>query len=104
MTGGDASRNCSMMKARIHQRPKSSTQSGKARTGQWVLDYEPAEKKKLDPLTGWSGSGDMRGQVSLAFDDVDSAVAYAQAHGLDYEVHALAPNPLKLQSYADNFR
>lgn len=79
-------------------------QSGKARVGQWLLDYEPAERKRLDPLTGWSGSGDTEGQVRLAFDDVDAAIAYAVARGLDYEVVALGPNPLKLQAYADNFR
>jgi hypothetical protein len=56
------------MKARIHQRPKSSMQSGKAKVGQWLLDYEPAEAKRLDPLTGWTGSGDTSGQVLLAFD------------------------------------
>lgn len=92
------------MKARIHQRPKSSMQSGKARVGQWLLDFEPAEAKRLDPLTGWAGSGDMAGQVRLAFDDLDAAVAYATARGLDYEVVRLGPNPLKLQAYADNFR
>lgn len=92
------------MKARIYQRPKSSMQSGKAKVGQWLLDHEPAEPKRLDPLTGWAGSGDTNGQVRLAFDDLDSAVAYAVAKGLDYEVTPLGPNPLKLQAYADNFR
>lgn len=92
------------MAARIHQRPKSSMQSGRARVGQWLLDFEPAEAKRLDPLTGWTGSGDMAGQVRLAFDDLDAAIAYATTQGLDYEVVRLGPNPLKLQTYADNFR
>jgi hypothetical protein len=92
------------MKARIHQRPKSSMQSGKSKVGQWLLDYEPAEAKRLDPLTGWAGSGDTTAQVGLAFDDLDSAVAYATAKGIDYEIVRLGANPLKLQAYADNFR
>jgi len=92
------------MKARIHQRPKSSMQSGKAKVGQWLLDYEPVEAKRLDPLTGWAGSGDTSAQVRLAFDDLDSAVAYATAKGIEYDVIRLGPNPLKLQAYADNFR
>jgi hypothetical protein len=92
------------MTARIHQRPKSAMQSGKARVGQWLLDFEPAEAKRLDPLTGWAGSGDTAGQVRLAFDDLDAAVAYATARGIDYEVVRLGPNPLRLQAYADNFR
>ena len=92
------------MKARIHQRPKSSMQSGKANVGQWLLDFEPAEAKRLDPLTGWAGSGDTSNQVRLAFDDLDSAVAYATAKGIDFEVVRLGANTLKLQAYADNFR
>ena len=79
-------------------------QSGKARVGQWLFDYEPVEAKRLDPLTGWTGSGDTSTQVRLAFDDLDSAVAYAAAKGIDYEIVRLGPNPLKLQAYADNFR
>ncbi len=79
-------------------------QSGKAKVGQWLLDYEPAEAKRLDPLTGWAGSGDTSAQVRLTFDDLDSAVAYATAKGIDYEVIRLGPSTLKLQAYADNFR
>ena len=79
-------------------------QSGKARVGQWLLDFAPAEAKRLDPLTGWAGSGDMDGQVRLAFDDLDAAIAYATAKGIDYDVVPLGPVTLKLQAYADNFR
>lgn len=92
------------MRARIHQRPKSSMQSGKAKVGQWLLDFEPVEGKRLDPLTGWAGSGDTSAQVRLAFDDLDAAIAYAAARGLDYDVIRLGANPLKLQTYADNFK
>ena len=53
------------MSARIYQRPKNAMQSGKARTGDWILDFVPAEAKKPDPLMGWAGSGDMRQQVQL---------------------------------------
>ena len=48
------------MSARIFQRPKNAMQSGKARTGQWILEFDPAEAKQPDPLMGWAGSGDMR--------------------------------------------
>ena len=92
------------MKARIYQQPKSSMQSGRRRVGRWLLEYEPQEKKRLDPLTGWFGSGDVRGQVSLSFDSRESALVYAEAQGLDVDVEPLGPRSLKLQAYADNFR
>ena len=33
------------MRARIFQRPKTSQQSGHAHTGDWVLEYQPAERE-----------------------------------------------------------
>ncbi|HWI86553.1 MAG TPA: NADH dehydrogenase ubiquinone Fe-S protein 4 [Sphingomonas sp.] len=94
-----------MVQARIRQRIKSSMQSGRAREGEWILEYEPAEAKRPDPLTGWAGSGDTREQVEIGFATLDAAKAYAEKHGLAYHVTAGGPaRSLKLQTYADNFK
>jgi len=93
-----------MVQARIRQRIKSSMQSGRANEGTWVLEYEPAEAKRPDPLTGWAGSGDVRDQVRLGFPTLDAARAYAERHGLAYHVTAGSGRTLKLQAYADNFK
>ncbi|MBV9840538.1 MAG: ETC complex I subunit [Sphingomonadaceae bacterium] len=91
------------MAARIYQQAKSSMQSGKAQVGRWVLEHEPAEPKRPDPLTGWAGSGDMNRQVRLTFDSLDAARAYCQREGLPYHVVSNQQRPLRLQAYADNF-
>jgi hypothetical protein len=95
-----------MQKARIHRTPKSAMQSGRARAGTWTLRYEPAEPQRLDPLTGWPGSGDTRAQVSLAFPSAEAAVAWCEAKGIPHEVEAAPPvrADIKPKSYADNFR
>jgi len=93
-----------MPTARIFQRPKSSMSSGKYRTDRWQLEFEPAEAKRPDPLTGWAGSGDTREQLRLFFASAEDAVAYAKREGLDYSVVPSPKKELKLQSYADNFR
>jgi len=90
--------------AHIYQTPKNAMQSGKARTGTWVLEHEPAEAKRPDPLTGWAGSGDMRQQLRLTFPSLEAAKAYADSIGLDYHVTMPPPKRLKIQAYADNFR
>lgn len=90
--------------ARIYQRVKSSMQSGRGRVGDWVLEYEPAEAKQADPLTGWAGSGDTRGQVSLRFATLAAAQAYADREGLSAQVAAAPERTLRLQTYADNFK
>ena len=94
-----------MVQARIRQRLKSSMQSGRAQAGKWILEHEPAEAKKADPLTGWAGSGDTREQVTLGFPTPDAAKAYAEKLGLAYHVTGGdADRSLKLQAYAENFR
>lgn len=93
-----------MPTARIYQRPKNAMQSGRYRTDRWILEFEPAEAKRPDPLTGWAGSGDTREQVRLSFATAEAAQAYAEKAGLAFHVEPTPARTLKLQSYADNFR
>ncbi|MBS0478878.1 MAG: ETC complex I subunit [Proteobacteria bacterium] len=93
-----------MAKARIFQRPKNAMQSGRSRTDRWLLEFEPVEAKRPDPLTGWAGSGDTREQVGLGFGTAEDAIAYAEKNGLAFEVIPAPVRTLKLQAYADNFR
>ncbi|MBX7482981.1 ETC complex I subunit [Qipengyuania qiaonensis] len=92
------------MTARIYQRPKNAMQSGKARTDEWVLEFEQSEARRADPLMGWTGSSDTQAQVQLNFPTKDEARAYAEKYGIAARVYATPPKGLKLQAYADNFR
>ena len=55
------------MIARIFKPGKTAMQSGKAKTDEWILEFYSAEEKKIDPLMGWTGSGDTQSQVKLKF-------------------------------------
>jgi hypothetical protein len=92
------------MAARIFQRSKNAMQSGRARAGEWVLQFESSTPRHADPLTGWSGGADTQTQVSLTFKTVDEARAYAEREGIDYHVVPPAEATMKIQSYADNFK
>lgn len=93
-----------MAAARIYQQTKNAMQSGKAREGQWVLEFESHSRRVPDPLTGWSGGGDTQSQVRLVFGTEEEARAYADREGISYHVLPPVQRTLKLQSYADNFR
>jgi len=93
-----------MTQARIIQKFKNAMQSGRAGTGQWVLEFIPADAQRPDPLMGWAGSSDTRRQLNLNFKTLDAAKAYAEKNGIDYVVIPAAPKVLKIQAYADNFR
>jgi hypothetical protein len=93
------------MAARIFQRTRNAMQSGRARAGDWVLEFESARAKRPDPLTGWAGGAETQEQVVLVFPTLAAALAYAAREGID--AHVVPPAPaakLKLQAYADNFR
>ena len=92
------------MAARIFQRSKNAMQSGKARSGDWILQFESRHALKPDPLMGWSGGADTQTQVILAFPSLDAAKAYAEKNGIDAHVVPAPVKTLKLQSYADNFK
>jgi ETC complex I subunit conserved region len=91
------------MTARIYKPAKSAMQSGSAKTKEWVLDYEPEQPREIEPLMGWTSSGDMRQQVRLRFDSAEEAIAYCERHGIPYQVSRPNPAPRRGLSYADNF-
>ena len=91
------------MLARIYKPAKSAMQSGTARTREWVLDYEPEEPRQIEPLMGWTSSGDMKQQLRLFFDTREEAVAYCERHGIPYQVFEAQEHRRRTMAYADNF-
>jgi hypothetical protein len=91
------------MLARIYRPSKSAMQSGMAKTLDWVLEFEPASARRVDPLMGWTSSADMDGQVCLTFESRDEAVAYAQTHEIPFQVIEPQERKKILKAYADNF-
>lgn len=92
------------MRARIFLPPRSTMQSGTAKTHRWVLEFEPARAKIRDPLMGWTGSDDMQSQVRLSFDTREAAIAYAEAQGIAYDLELPTAHVRKPKAYADNFQ
>ena len=89
---------------RIYQPPKSSMQSGRAKTHFWLLEYEPETARRPEPLMGWIASGDTLNQVKLRFATQEEAIAFAVREGFDYSVEQPKPHRVRPRSYADNFR
>lgn len=92
------------MAARLFQRSKNAMQSGKAREGEWVLEFESHARRRPDPLMGWSGGADTQAQVSLTFETLEQAKGYAERYAITYHLVPPAERKLKIQSYADNFK
>ncbi len=93
------------MIAKIYQPARSAMQSGQANTRSWVLEFLPADAKVIDPLMGWTGSRDMNQQVRLNFDSREAAIAYAERHGIAFQVFEPKKRRhiLRQNGYGDNF-
>jgi ETC complex I subunit conserved region len=91
------------MTARIFKPAKNAMQSGTAKTREWQLDYEPEQPRAIEPLMGWTSSGDMKQQLTLRFDSKEEAVAYCERE--DRPCRGSEPKePSRRQAaYADNF-
>jgi hypothetical protein len=92
------------MSARIYSPAKTAMQSGRAKTGHWVLEFDPEQPRKIDPLMGYTSSGDMKSQIRLTFPTLEEAVAYAKKNGLAYRVQEPKETRRRQISYAENFR
>jgi hypothetical protein len=91
------------MTARIYRPSKTAMSSGEAKTHEWVLDFEPETPRSIEPLMGYTSSGDMRQQVHLRFADKEQAVAYAERNGIPYRVIEPKDRKRRTISYSDNF-
>ena len=93
------------MFARIFKPSKTAMQSGLAKTDIWVLEFDRAMSKNIDPLMGWTGSSCTQSQVRLCFENKESAIAYAESHGLPYtiiETNERKPI-IRKNGYGENF-
>src|SRR5262245_21911291 len=92
-----------MALARIFKPARNAMQSGKAKTREWVLEFEPASARASDPLMGWTQTTDMNGQIRLFFDTSGEAVDYASRHGIAFELQKPKEPRRIVKAYADNF-
>jgi hypothetical protein len=92
------------MSAKIYRPAKTAMQSGKAKTHLWVLEFDQEKPRKIDPMMGYTSSGDTRQQVKLTFETQELAEAYAKRNGIEYRVIPPKDPQRQVVAYPDNFR
>lgn len=89
--------------AKIFQPAKSAMQSGRAKSINWVLEFDSETPKIRDDLMGWCSSSDMLKQVRILFSSKAEAVSFAKKNKLSFRVLEPKIRRNKIQSYSDNF-
>ncbi len=93
------------MRARLYKPARNAMQSGTARTRDWILEFAPANAREIDPLMGWTSSGDTQSQVKLRFESREAALAYAAEHGIQTTVTEPKTRKANIRQggYGENF-
>ena len=93
------------MSARIYKPSKTAMSSGLAKTKSWVLEFMPESTSEIDPLMGWTSSGDTQSQVSLTFESKQAAIDYAAENGIDAQVTETKKRKFNVRpgGYGENF-
>ncbi len=92
------------MFARIFKPAKTAMQSGQAKTSSWVLEFDAATARSLDPLMGWTSSEETTpGQVRLTFAEKEDAIEYATKRNIPYQLVTEKKRDPVIKAYSDNF-
>ncbi|MBB3809811.1 ETC complex I subunit [Pseudochelatococcus contaminans] len=89
--------------ARIYKPARNAMQSGTA-PRRWLLKFESASARQIDPLMGWTSSADTRQQLRLWFDTCEEAIEYATREGIPFRVEEPHKATRRLIAYSDNFK
>ena len=75
----------------IIYRPARSAMTSAPRPNYWVLEFEPSRPPQIEPLMGYTSTGDPYRPIRLKFPDRDSAVDFAERQDWRYIVREDAP-------------
>lgn len=93
-----------MSNAIIYQPAKNAMQSGKAKTRMWHLEFVRNTPMTPDALMGWNTMAEtVPQQLHLKFATKEEAIAYAEAHGITFEVREPKIARVGPKSYSENF-
>lgn len=93
-----------MSNAIIYQPAKTAMQQGRAKTRVWLLEFVRNTPMTPDALMGWNTMAEtVPQQLHLKFATREEAIAYAEAHGITFEVREPKAPRVGPKSYSENF-
>ncbi len=92
------------MKAIIYRQSKNVMQSGRAKVGTWVVEFDHEVIRKPESLMGWTSASSTTGQVRMSFLTLEKAKNFAENNGLAYFVKSAGERRVRPRSFADNYK
>jgi hypothetical protein len=91
------------MTAKIYRPAPNAMQSGKAKSQEWLLEFDSDTPRTVDPLMGWISNADTNPQVRMWFDTREEAIEFAKRQGIHFQVMESREPKRIVKAYADNF-
>jgi hypothetical protein len=91
-----------MKKAKIYCPAKTSMQSGRGNSEDWILEFD-RENLEKDFVMGWDSSSDTKKQIKIVFKNKEDAINYAKKENILFSVSEPNKKKIIIKSYADNF-
>lgn len=94
------------MRVRLYRPAKSASQSGRAKTRDWLIEPELATPRTPEALMGWQQAGDTLGELAgrLRFASREEAIRFATDKGWDMVIEEPAERRITPRNYLDNFK
>lgn len=92
------------MIAKIFKEYKNPTQSGKANTNRWVMEFLSNNDRFQEQIMGWTGSINMySNEVKLQFKNKEEAINFAKKNKLVFFVKDYNEQKFTIKSYINNY-
>ena len=91
------------MTARIYRPAPNAMQSGKAKSQEWLLEFESETPRTVDPLMGWISNADTNPQLRMYFETREEAIEFAKRQNIPFQVIDRREPKRVIKAYADNF-
>ncbi|KAK3884134.1 hypothetical protein Pcinc_000903 [Petrolisthes cinctipes] len=81
---------------------KNSMQSGTNNLHRWRITFDERERWE-NPLMGWASTADPLSNVQVDFPSRETAIAFCEKNGWEWETEDPAVKPPRVKSYGANF-
>ena len=92
------------MIVKIYKNYQIPTQSGKANTKEWVMEFLSNDDRFQEQIMGWTGSVNMyANEVKLHFKNKEEAINFAKENKLEFFVQESTEQKFTVKSYINNY-
>jgi hypothetical protein len=89
---------------RVYMPTKNAMQSGRSKSGTWIVEFINPQASYKEPLMGWQGTSASFARKRLSFQTKEEALIFVRAKKLSYTLEEPKKENLSGKQYGHHFR